>query len=350
MDKNNLRIMIVNDKHDLRAILRDYLRNDGYLNLTISENGRSALRKAVTEPPDLIIADYELPGLNGLELLREVRREKSLHEVPFILLSPETNQKYVALAAEYKVNAFIVKPFSHQTLTDKVNRLLEHHLNPAPSYVMYQEANNLVQAGDLEGALTRYQAAVEATRKSMAVIHYKMGQVHELMKHEDQAETQYHEAVGMSKYFVDAFDALGTMNMRHQRTNQALTYFRRSTDISPLNAQRQLGLGEALLETGDFQGAEQAFKTALSLDPSQTHAFNRLGVSLRRQGKLQEASEYFLRAVEVSDDDENLYYNLSRVYLDQGDQDQALSFLRKALGVKPDFKEAQDLIAQISAK
>ena len=350
MDKNNLRLMIVNDKHDLRAIMRDYLRNDGYVNLTISENGQSALRKALAEPPDLIIADYELPGLSGLDLLREVRREKKLHDIPFILLSPETNQKYVAQAAEYGVSAFIVKPFSHQTLTDKVNRLLEHHLNPAPSYVMYQEANNLIQSGDLEGALAKYQAAVESTRKSMAAIYYKIGQVHEQMDQDDQAETDYHEAVGMSRYFVDAIDALGAVNMRHHKTEEALTFYRDSTEISPLNAERQLNLGEALLETGDFQAAEQAFKTALSLDPTQTHAFNRLGISLRRQGKLEEAGEYFLRAAEVSQDDENLYFNLSRVYFDRGDTDQARTFLEKALNLKPDFKEAQELMAQISAK
>jgi two-component system chemotaxis response regulator CheY len=350
MDKDNLRIMIVNDKHDLRAVLRDYLKNDGYVNLTISENGRSALRKALAEPPDLIIADYELPGLSGLDLLREVRREKSLHEIPFILLSPETKQKYVAQAAEFGVSALIVKPFTHQTLADKVNLLLEHRMNPSPSFVVYQEANNLVQAGDMEGALAKYQAAMEATRKSMAVIHYKIGQVHEQMNQEDQAETDYHEAVGMSRHFVDAFDALGAMNMRRNHAEQALTFFRHSTAVSPLNAKRQLNLGEALLETGDFQGAEQAFKTALSLDPTQTHAFNRLGISLRRQGKLQEAGEYFLRAVEVSEGDENLYFNLSRVYFDQGDTNQARSFLEKALSLKPDFKEAQELLAQMSSK
>lgn len=347
MDRSAVKIMVVNDKMDIRAIIRDYLRIEGYTSLNISENGQAALKKAQTDPPDLIIADYDLPGLTGLELLKAVRHDKNLSETIFILISAETEQKYVAQAAEYKVSAYIVKPFSHQTLADKVNFLLDRKVNPSETAERYQEANRLALAGDLQGALEKYQQALRETQKSMAALYYKVGQVHEKMDKFTEAELDYQQAAQVSVQYVDAYDALGALSLREDRHDDALQYLKRSTGISPLNAKRQISLGEAMLNTGDFVGAEKAFKLALSLDSTQTHVLNRLGISLRRQGKLEEAEQFLLRAVEAAVDDEHLYYNLSRIYLDRGDKKAALINLDKALAVKPEFTEARTLMEQI---
>jgi tetratricopeptide (TPR) repeat protein len=347
MDRSAIKIMIVNDKVELRNIIRDYLKNEGYSKLVVSENGRSAFRRADYEVPDLIIADRDLPDLSGMDLLKEIRHSPRLADTLFILLTSEIEQKYIAQAAEHKVSAVLVKPFSHQILADKVNRLLEDRLEPPLSRQNYEEANRLASEGKLEEALAKYQEAVSSTKKSMAAVHYRMGQVHEKMDRDDTAEADYHEAIGMSRVYVDAYDALGDLNLRLDRPDDALPFFKQGTEISPMNARRQRRLGEALLESGDFEGAEKAFKMALDLDPTQTHLFNRLGIALRRQGKLAEAGRYFLQAVEVTPEDENLLYNLSRVYLDQGESGEAVGYLRKALDLNPDFSEARDLLESL---
>jgi CheY-like chemotaxis protein len=339
--------MVVNDKMELRSIITDYLRADGYSSLTFSENGVSALKRASADPPDMILADYDLPGLNGLELLKAVRQNPRLHDVLFVLISSETIQKYVAQAVEHKVNAYVVKPFTHQTLADKINHVLQQKINPAEGRRFYEDGNRLAENGDLSEALAKYQEALTATEKAMAAIHYKIGQVQERLDHEDQAETNYHEAVGLSKWYVDAYDALGSIKIRQEKYEEARDYLTTSSGISPLNAQRQAKLGEALMETGEFEAAEKAFKMALQLDPTKTHLFNRLGINLRRQGKFDEARQYFEQALDVSREDENLFYNLSRVVLDQGDETSAARYLAEALKIKPDFTEAHDLLETI---
>lgn len=350
MDRSAIKIMIVNDKVELRNIIRDYLKIEGYQKLVVSENGKSAFRRADYEFPDLIIADMDLQGLSGLDLLKEVRRSPRLADTLFILLTSDTEKKYIAQAAEHKVSAVLVKPFSHQILADKVNHLLESRLEPPISRQYYDEANQLAKEGKLEEALSKYQDAIASTKKSMAAIHYRMGQVHEKMDQADTAEADYHDAIGMSKVYVDAYDALGDLNLKQDRPEDALPFFRQGTEISPMNARRQRRLGEALLESGDFEGAEKAFKMALDLDPTQTHIFNRLGIALRRQGKLAEAGRYFLQAVEVTPEDENLLYNLSRVFLDQGESGQAVGYLKKALDLNPNFSEARDLLESIDSR
>lgn len=347
MDRSRLKILVVNDKGELRSIIRQYLREAGYTQLQLSENGLSAFKKAQLDPPDLIVADYTLPGMNGLELLKAVRRDPKIQDTPFLLISSETEQKYVALAAEFRVDGYVVKPFSQQTLMDKVNRLLEKHLNPSEVDRVYRQANQLARDGDLDAALEAYRLALDATKHSVAAVHYKIGRVEETLGREDDAAGNYQAAVDMSRLYADAYDALGTLKLNHDEADGALQCFRRSSDISPFNAERQRKLGEALLETGDFEAAEKAFKLALHLDPSQTNVFNRLGISLRRQGKLDEALRWFLRALDVSDQDENLLYNLSRVYFDQGDRTSALNYLHQALALNPDFTEAREMADEI---
>jgi len=339
--------MIVNDKLDLRNIIRAYLKAENYTNLTVSENGQSALRRALADPPDMIIADDDLPELSGLELLKAVRQHPKLKDVPFILISQEMEQELVARAAEARVNAYVIKPFSHKTLADKVNKIFARRLNPTKIDLQYQEANRLVQGGHLAAALELYQEALSATQNAMASIHYRIGRIHERMERQTDAEENYHEAIGLADQYVDAYDALGVLNLVRRQAEDALKYLQQSSQISPLNAERQLHLGEALMETGEFQAAENAFRLALELDPSKTHVYNHVGISLRRQGKLDEAGRYLHRALELSSDDEHLYYNLGRVYLEQGEREPAMEYLQKALAINPDFEEAQQLRREI---
>ena len=349
MDPSKIKILLVNDKAELRNIVRNYLRNDGFLEISVSENGRSAYKKAQEDRPDLIVADYELPGFNGLELLKTIRRDPGLADTPVILLAPESEQRLVAQAAEIGVSAYIVKPFSHKVLSQKVTQLLRRKIAPTAGDLTYQEANRLMKAGNYEAAMEKYREAMAETQEAMAVIHYKVGRVHEKLDQDALAESDYHEALAMTRVFVDAYDALGEMSLRQNRPTEALGFFEEGVKISPLNAERQFHLGETLMEAGQFQQAEKAFRTALDLDPSQTHIFNRLGVSLRRQGKTDEALNYLLRAADVAADDENLYYNISRVYHDKGDRDSALDYLERALALNPDFSEARALLAEIQS-
>ncbi|MBU2547777.1 MAG: response regulator [Proteobacteria bacterium] len=347
MDRDQFKIMVVNDKLELRNIVRNYLKNEGYTNLTISENSRSALKRARESLPDLILADADLPEMGGLDLLKAVRQDAKLAEVAFVIISGDTSQQFVARAAEFRVSGFLLKPFSNQTLVDKVGLIHDSLIHPSEGATLYQEANQLLQNGSAEAALEKYEQALAATRKGMAAIHYKIGRVHEVMDQEQEAEVDYERALHMSRMYVDAYDALGGLNLKWEKPDKALEYLNKSSEISPLNADRQLKLGEALLGAGQFEAAEKAFKLSLQLDPAQTHIFNRLGITLRRQGKLEEAGQFFLRATEVTQDDENLFFNLSRVYLDQGHKESAVLYLEKALALKPDFEEARDLIQEI---
>ena len=265
------------------------------------------------------------------------------------MISSEGAQHYVAKAAERGVNGFLVKPFSQQALLDRIEKIFELRFNPPPGFMTAREADQLLEAGDLAGALDKFKEAIQASKNSMAVLQHKIGGVYEKLERDDEAEESYNRSIKMSDLFVDSYDALGALHMRQGREEEAAYDYKNSIAISPLNATRQFHFGEALLGAEQFGEAETAFRQSLELDPAQTHIFNRLGISLRRQRKLDEAIKYFDRALEVTKDDENLYFNAGQVYYLNKDAAAARDFFQKALELNPDFKEAREMIKKVDA-
>ncbi len=349
MDKTKLKILLAESHGELRNIIKNYLVSDGFNDVSITENGKSALAKLKSHTVDLIIADAELPEINGLELLAFVRRDNSLKETPFLLVASDVKQELVAKAAELGVDGYMIKPFTHQVLIDKVESIFERKFNPDAGLITAKEAQNMLEAGDLDGALEKYKEALESTKTAMASLHHKVGGVYEKLDREEEAEENYHKSIKMSEFFAKTYDALGSMKMRQGDEDEAASFLKKSVSISPLNPERQFKLGEALLVTDEAEDAEKAFKRSLKIDPKQTHIFNRLGISLRRQGKLTESISYFQRALSVTKDDENLYYNAGLVFVQMDDKESALPLLEKALELNPHFDEAKGLLEKISS-
>lgn len=348
MRKNEIDVLIMIRSQMLRAIIRDALKKDGFTKVSSYDTGATGLRQAKAIWPGLIIVDFGLSDMTGMDVLKEVRKNDKLKDAAFIMISSEPEMRRVALAAEHRVNAFVVKPFSQQTLTEKVNFVLERQINPAEGVRFYREANGLAESGNYGEALEKYKEALGATNYSMAAVFYKIGKALEKIDHRDDAEISYGKAIERSGAYIDALDAMSDIKIDKNEPNEAVRYLSRGVKISPLNASRQMKYGEALYETEDYINAEKAYLKSMELEPvEKAHIYNRLAITSRRLGKLPESQEYFIKALELSEDEENLHYNLGQVYMDRGMKDDALKHLKKALHLKPDFKNAEELIKKI---
>src|SRR5260370_42159510 len=89
-----------------------------------SENGKEALEKAVVQPLDLIISDYNMPEMDGLGLLRSVRGHQAVRKVPFILLTGRGDRELVVKAAQAGVNNYLIKPFTAAILREKIEQVM----------------------------------------------------------------------------------------------------------------------------------------------------------------------------------------------------------------------------------
>ncbi len=123
VDKN-MSVLIVDDYKTMLRIVRNLLRQLGFMNVEEASDGAAALAKARSANFGLIISDWNMEPMTGLQLLKEVRSDDSLKQVPFIMITAESKTENVIAAKEAGVNNYIVKPFNAETLKTKMGAVL----------------------------------------------------------------------------------------------------------------------------------------------------------------------------------------------------------------------------------
>jgi two-component system chemotaxis response regulator CheY len=116
----NLRVVIVDDYTTMLRILRNLLRQLEINNVEEATDGDSAYYLLQKNPPDLIISDWNMAPVTGLDLLRKVRADAKLRHIPFIMVTAESKTENVVAAKQAGVSNYIVKPFNADTLRAKI--------------------------------------------------------------------------------------------------------------------------------------------------------------------------------------------------------------------------------------
>lgn len=121
----DIKILVVDDYLLTRDMVRMILKGLGFSNVSAAESAEIALSRMKEEYYELVICDWNMPGGTGLELLQQVRREKRYKELPFIMLTAEAYRENVVEAMRAGVSEYIAKPFTAQTLADKIASALK---------------------------------------------------------------------------------------------------------------------------------------------------------------------------------------------------------------------------------
>lgn len=124
MDKQ-IKIMIVDDFATMRKVIRNLLKQLGYENIVEAEDGVAALRVLRSQKIDLVVSDWNMPNMTGLELLKAVRADEELKPTPFLMVTAEALQDNVIAAVKAGVSNYIVKPFTAEVLNEKITKILD---------------------------------------------------------------------------------------------------------------------------------------------------------------------------------------------------------------------------------
>lgn len=122
-----MKILIVDDLASVRKILRRLLSGLGYTDIAEAADGEEAFAKVLGGGFELIISDWEMPKLKGIELLKKVRSDEALKNTPFIMITSNGNRDAVLEAAEHKVSDYITKPFDQTVLSQKIEKAVSSH-------------------------------------------------------------------------------------------------------------------------------------------------------------------------------------------------------------------------------
>jgi len=124
LDKN-MKILIVDDFSTMRRIIKNLLRDLGFNNTDEADDGQTGLPKLQSGNFDFLVTDWNMPGMTGIDLLRAVRADEKLKTLPVLMVTAEAKKEQIVLAAQEGVNGYIVKPFTAQTLKEKIDKIFE---------------------------------------------------------------------------------------------------------------------------------------------------------------------------------------------------------------------------------
>lgn len=124
MDKN-MRILIVDDFSTMRRIVKNLLNDLGYTNTAEADDGKSAWPLLQAGGFDFVVTDWNMPGMTGIELLRAIRGDARLAKTPVLMVTAEAQREQIIAAAQAGVNGYIIKPFTAQTLKEKIDKIFQ---------------------------------------------------------------------------------------------------------------------------------------------------------------------------------------------------------------------------------
>lgn len=120
----NMNVLVVDDYATMRRIIKNLLTQIGFVNIVEADNGATALTKLRERTFGIVISDWNMEPMTGLQLLKEVRADAKLKAMPFIMVTAESKTENVIAAKQAGVNNYIVKPFNAETLKKKIESVL----------------------------------------------------------------------------------------------------------------------------------------------------------------------------------------------------------------------------------
>ncbi len=119
----NMRVLVVDDFSTMRRIVKNILRQIGFTNIVEADDGTTAWETLNKDNIDFVISDWNMPNMTGIELLRKVRASEEFADVPFLMVTAEAQQENIIEAVQAKVSNYIVKPFTAETMKQKIDKI-----------------------------------------------------------------------------------------------------------------------------------------------------------------------------------------------------------------------------------
>lgn len=370
-------VLVVDDMANMRRTIKNILRNLGIDEEEIlqANDGDTALKMLRDEKQNTIfvLLDWNMPRLPGIKVLKEMKEDEKLKNIPVLMVTAETNEEQIVQAAECDVKNYIIKPFVAGTLQEKMMNVI----NP-PEYLQWiKDGEELIKNGEYEKALTTLEGVLK-TKPNSAGIRILMGNAYEKMNQNETAHKFYADAIKKNDHYLRAHDTFAEFLFKTGKKKEALHSLEEAAKLSPLNAERHIKIGDLALETeGDFEKANEAFKKAMRQNPEMAkdvaevylkngkpeeaeklfrtalnqkaniHLYNRLGIALRHQKKWQEAIEEYEKALKVEPRNDTLYYNMGMAYMDGAKKEEAVQRFKKALEINPNFEGPKKMLEKL---
>lgn len=370
-------LLVVDDYPEMRDITRVMLRDNGYANVLTADCGSRALTIIESRSISLVITDWNMPNMTGIELLTNLKSDPKYFTIPVVMISDERDAAKVLYAAEEGVDGFLVKPFSEQDLINSIRTALEkcnskdeieqkvvemRRLKLSGNYqealkagfeildvkshprVLLMTCECLVKLKQYDKALSIMADVDEEDRTSQ---HAKLlGQIHMNAGRYAQGILALEKAVNMNTLNNDLKIDLAVACFANENIEEAERVIQsvmnnRPTDLNMVNIAR------IYLDRGDIDKAGSYLK--LTVDPIKetVQVFNKYAVALRKLDRFEDAAEIYRKCLKIEPESDILHYNLAVLYTKTSQPEEARKSLSEALRINPENEYASSLLSRL---
>ncbi|MFH0727439.1 MAG: response regulator [Pseudomonadota bacterium] len=377
VNPEEMSILIVDDFESMCRSIRGMLKVLKYgKKYRFAQNGLEALKMLKEAHFDLLILDWNMPVMTGVELLDRVRVDPALRDIPVIMVTAESNREIVAEAAESDIDAYILKPITVKSLGDRISAVLQKANNPPPMYQHLKKAKLLKESGQVDAAIQETKFALTADPRSSKPCR-ELGNLYYQKKDLNTAEKWFLKAAQMNKLDVFAFHGLGEIYLKRNDIDNAALYFEKAMKVSPRHISRGVYFGKILIQKRMMDRAEKVLDKAIELsghspelieeiishamdhggyryaiklmdeviknDPERLDILCRMGSAHESIEEPLNALKYYLVAERKAEEDVSIKMHIAKNYLRIGQLFQADRVLTRILKIDPENHEAIEL-------
>ncbi len=380
IDINRMTVLIVDDMESMCKAVRGMLMVLKYGNeFHYANNGLDALSVMGKKKIDLVISDWNMPVMNGVEMVSRMKEDRKLRDIPIVMVTAEANMEIVAEAAESEIDAYILKPVNVEALGGKIRQVVDKANDPPPMLLHLKRARLLEEKGALDDAINEALLAVKADLNSSKPVH-ELGYFYYKKNDLENAEQWFRKAADMNHLDVFAFHYLGDIYIKQNRIDEAILFFDKAMKISPRHVSRAVDFGKLLLDKKAEKKAVAVFEKAISLSESPNdlreeliglckrhHVTDyaiklmrdiiktdsrrndiriELGLTYERTRDHAKAIATFIEAEAIDNDNITIKLHLAKAYLQAKQPLRAERSLRQILVLEPNNRDAKDLLKQ----
>ena len=325
IDINTMSVLIVDDMRSMRLSIRNMLKQLR-IGKTIrhAENGRDGWRMLNDGNYDLAVIDWNMPIMNGVQLLTKIRESKTLRDMPVIMVTAEADRQTVLNVAETEIDAYLLKPLTMKSLEEKIKLVIHSANHPDAGTLALQEARTCEESGDLEGAINATRIALKEKPNASRILR-NLGLLYKQAGNDTLAEKCLIKAVSVNNQDDISRHILIDFYHKQNQLQKAITYFKKSKMSGADAIQKGLILAKSLIADGENQQAISLFTQLLDQSKVDLDLKEKIFTLCLQMKEIPYAKQLLEELVTALPERKDLQLNLAKLYTMTNETEKALA-------------------------
>ncbi|MBF0378382.1 MAG: response regulator [Desulfamplus sp.] len=326
IDINTMSVLIVDDMKSMRLSIRNMFKQLQLgSNIRHAENGKEALKMLSEVHIDMAVIDWNMPVMNGIELLTKIRNTKEIRDMPVIMITAEAERDIVLNVAETDIDAYLLKPLTMKSLEEKVKIVIYSANNPDKATIHLRNARTFEETGDIEKAIEETRLALQERPKASRILR-NLGLLYQKINNDNMTEKCLQKAVAVNREDDVSRFLLVDFYLRKNDLLNALNYYEQARVLGSQIISKGVEIGERLIEKGMSSQALDIFTRLMRISKDTVSIRDNVINICMQNGEYGYVKELLTNLVAEQPERVDLKLKAAQLYTKLNEPEKALEF------------------------